>query len=130
MSHDYTKNWDKILNAAIYGLKLKCPSCGGSRIYNSILKLKPNNQCSNCGLKFEDFDTGDGPAYTAIFFISFLIPIIAIIIEIYYEPSLWVHAAITIPLTLLFTYIILIFSRSVFIAIEHKIRQLEKEEDN
>jgi uncharacterized protein (DUF983 family) len=127
MRSNYTQNWREILQAAICGLKLKCPSCKTSNIYNSPLNLKAKTKC-RCGLDYQGFDTGDGPAYTAIFFVSFLIPILAIIFEVMYEPPFYVFAITIIPATLISSFLILKFSRSVYIAIEYKIRQLEKDD--
>lgn len=94
---------------------LKCPTCGKDKIFRSILKIKPAEQCDNCGLDYTKFDIGDAPAYMGVFIICFVIPILAIITEIYFSPALIVHALLWFPLTIIFTYIILIYSRSYFI---------------
>ena len=115
-----------ILASSIASTCLKCPSCKKAGIFHNLLKLKLKNSCDNCGLCLEDFDVGDGPAYFGIFIVGFLIPIFAIIVEVYFYPSLLVHCLIWIPATIVLCYIVLIYSRSMFIWVEYKIRELNK----
>lgn len=115
-----------IFNYAIKGFSLKCPSCSKSNIFKSYLKVKLKDECSSCGLNLQKFDIGDGPAYIAIFLIGILIPVLAIIIDVAYRPSLFVHIALWVPLTFIFSYLTLIFSKSVLLSTEYKIRELEK----
>lgn len=121
-----TRDWRSILNSFFESFALKCPKCGKGKIFSSYIKISPEKKCSSCSLKFSDFDIGDGPAYVAVFFICFLIPILALIVEVIYQPDFITHAILWTISTILFTYLILIYSRSAFIHLEYKIRQLEK----
>ncbi len=101
-------------------LSLKCPACGEGKIFESYIKIKPTSACTKCGLDFTKFNVGDAPAYFSIFTVGVLVPVLAIITEIYYQPSFLVHAALWLPITFLFCYLTLIYIRSIFIHIEHK----------
>jgi len=79
-----------------------------------------SDSCSNCGLNFSEFDVGDGPAYISGFLICFLVPILAVLTEVIFEPSLLTHSILWVFATFLFSYLILIFSRSSFIHLEYK----------
>ncbi len=124
------KDWKVILNSAFESKSLKCPNCSKGHIFSSYTKIKPNKNCEKCSLKLSDFDVGDGPVYVAGFLLCFLLPITALIIEVNFKPSLLFHGITVTILTLLLTYLILIYSRSVFIHLEYKIRKLEKENKN
>lgn len=104
-------------------LSLKCPACGKEKMFASLFKIKLKNECSNCGLKLSEFDVGDGPAYIGVFLICFIIPIMAVITEIYFEPSFIVHAMLWFPSIILLSYLILIYSKSFFIHKEFTTRR-------
>ncbi len=101
-------------------LSLKCPACEKGKMFRSILKIKTQDQCNNCNLDYTSFDIGDAPAYMGVFIICFVVPLLAIITEIYFSPSLIIHALLWVPLTIIFTYLILIYSRAYFIHKEYE----------
>lgn len=103
-------------------LKVTCPKCRKGKIFESYIKLKPAEKCSNCGNDFAKYNVGDAPAYFSIFTMGILIPVLAIILEIYFEPAFWVHALIWIPATILFCYFTLIYVRCLFINLEEKVK--------
>ncbi len=96
-------------------LSLKCPKCSKGEIYQSKLKIKHFSNCKNCGLNFEGFDIGDAPAYSVGFLICIIIPLLAIITDVYFTPNLITHIILWFPLTFLMVYIFLLFTRSYFI---------------
>jgi uncharacterized protein (DUF983 family) len=106
-------------------LRLKCPACGSGKIFHSYLKIKPADKCDSCGLDLTKFNVGDAPAYFSIFTVGILVPVLAILVEIYFEPSFLIHAILWIPITILFCYLTLIFIRSIFIHIEHNFKKPE-----
>ena len=112
-------------NSIFESFSLKCPKCFKGKIFSSIPKIKMNSRCNSCKLDFSTFDVGDGPAYVAGFIICFLIPILAITVEVYFKPNLVTHAFLWTSLIFIFTYLILIYSRSSFMHLEYKIRKLE-----
>jgi uncharacterized protein (DUF983 family) len=80
-------------------LRGRCPRCGEGQLYHGYLALKPN--CTACGLDFDFADSGDGPAVFIILIAGFLIVFGALLVEIAFEPPIWVHMAIFLPLTII-----------------------------
>jgi uncharacterized protein (DUF983 family) len=67
-------------------------------MFSSFLTLAP--KCEVCGLDFAFADPGDGPAVLVTLLAGFIVLGIALAVEIAYEPPLWVHAVVFLPLTL------------------------------
>jgi uncharacterized protein (DUF983 family) len=76
-----------------------CPRCGNGKLFDGFLGLKPS--CASCGLNYEFADAGDGPAVFIILGAGALVVGLALWTEINYEPPLWLHFLIFMPLTLL-----------------------------
>lgn len=104
-------------------LSLKCPKCGEECIFSSLLKIKLVDSCDGCGLKISEFDVGDGPAYIGVFLICFIVPVMAVVTEIFFEPSFAAHIILWFPTIILFSYLILIYSKSFFIHKEFETRK-------
>lgn len=69
---------------------LTCPRCGEGKLFSGFLTLA--DSCDNCGLGYAGHDSGDGPAYLVSFVMSIAVTVAALLVEIAYEPPLWVHA--------------------------------------
>lgn len=86
------------------GLFCRCPKCGSGKIFKKNT-LSFVDQCPSCGLKLAAHDSGDGPAVFLLFIFCFLIPPLAIWVDIAFKPSVWVHVllwgGLCIGLTLL-----------------------------
>jgi uncharacterized protein (DUF983 family) len=83
------------------GLRGRCPRCGEGHLFQGFLTLRPT--CEHCGLDYGFADAGDGPAVFVILIGGFVVVFAALITEIMYQPPYWVHAALWLPLILLFT---------------------------
>jgi uncharacterized protein (DUF983 family) len=81
------------------GLAGRCPRCGQGHLFAGFLKLSP--KCEVCGLDLTFADTADGPAFFVSFGVGMLVVGLALILDIKYEPPLWVHFIISLPLTIL-----------------------------
>ena len=86
------------LSAAATGMKGKCPRCGEGKLFAGF--LTPASSCEVCGLDFEFADAGDGPAWFIMTGIGFVVAAAALIVEVAYQPSYWIHAALWGPLAL------------------------------
>jgi uncharacterized protein (DUF983 family) len=75
-----------------------CPRCGNGRLFDGFVKLKPS--CSSCGLDYSFADSGDGPAVFVILLAGAAIVGLLLWTEVTFEPPVWVHLAIFLPLTL------------------------------
>ncbi len=81
------------------GLRGRCPRCGDGRLFKGYLSLRP--ACDKCGLDFSFIDSGDGPAVFVMFIAGLVVVGFAFWLEVAYQPPLWVHLAVSLPLTLL-----------------------------
>ncbi|MCC2112476.1 MAG: DUF983 domain-containing protein [Hyphomicrobiales bacterium] len=81
------------------GLAGRCPRCGEGRLFSGY--LKPAERCEACGLDLNFADSGDGPAVFIILLLGFVIVGGALFVELTWQPALWVHALLWIPLTVI-----------------------------
>ena len=78
------------------GLAGRCPRCGEGKLFDGFLKVQP--RCSACGLDFSFADSADGPAVFIMLIAGFAVLGSALYVEIAYEPPIWVHMVVTMPL--------------------------------
>jgi uncharacterized protein (DUF983 family) len=82
----------------VTGVTGRCPRCGGGKLFNGFLELAPH--CEACGLDYGFADAGDGPAVIVTLLAGFIVVGTALVVEVQYEPPMWLHLAIFLPLTL------------------------------
>lgn len=82
----------------VAGLLCRCPRCGKGPLYAGLLAVAP--RCAVCRLDLQQHDSGDGPAAFAILFLGLIVVGLALVVEVRFEPPLWVHAALWTPLVL------------------------------
>ncbi|MGB3378582.1 MAG: DUF983 domain-containing protein [Allopontixanthobacter sediminis] len=80
--------------AALFGL---CPRCGGRTLFAGLTRFA--DHCRTCSLDFSKFNVGDGPAAFLILIIGALIVGLAMWLQLSYEPPVWVHVLLWVPLT-------------------------------
>jgi uncharacterized protein (DUF983 family) len=81
------------------GLRGRCPRCGEGTVFQGFLYVRP--RCERCGLDFAFADSADGPAVFVILFAGFIVAASALITEVIYQPPLWVHALLWLPLAII-----------------------------
>ncbi len=74
----------------------RCPRCGEGRLFDGYLKLR--QRCAACGLDFSFADSADGPAVFIMLIAGFAVLGLALYVEIAYEPPLWLHLLLWLPL--------------------------------
>jgi uncharacterized protein (DUF983 family) len=72
-------------------------------LFDGYIALK--QQCPACGLDYAMFDAGDG---------------LALWVEFTFQPPLWVHAVLWLPLICLLTAIFLRLSKSALLVLQYK----------
>jgi uncharacterized protein (DUF983 family) len=82
------------LLVALRGL---CPRCGAKTLFQSLTGFAP--KCRACGLDFEAFNVGDGPAAFLILIIGAVMVGLAVTVDLKFSPPWWVHALLWVPLT-------------------------------
>lgn len=77
------------------GLSGSCPRCGQGKAFDGIITLK--DRCAACDLNISKFEVGDGAAIFVIMIANFLVMGMALWVEFTFEPPLWLHAIIWLP---------------------------------
>ena len=106
-----------VTESALRGIACKCPRCGKGAVYAGFLTLRP--RCEACGLDFAFMDSGDGPAIFIIMIAGAIVVGAALIVEVKYQPPLWLHAALWLPLILATTLLPLRAMKSLLIALQY-----------
>lgn len=104
-------------NPILAGLAGRCPRCGKGKMFAGFLGLRPI--CEACGLDYSFADAGDGPAVFVILFAGIVVVGAALITEVLYQPPIWVHAVLWLPLVLITTVLPLRLMKGVLIALQY-----------
>ena len=100
-----------------------CPRCGNKTLFAGIATFAPT--CRACGLDFQAFNVGDGPAAFLILIIGGLITGLAIAVELAAEPPFWVHILLWLPLTTVAVIGSLRVAKAALLALEFRHRARE-----
>ena len=87
-------------------------------MFQGFLNLAP--RCELCGLDFSFADSGDGPAVFVTLIAGFLVLGAALAVDVAYEPPIWVHIVIFLPLTLLVCLGLLRPLKGLLVATQYK----------
>jgi len=109
------------------GLACRCPRCGKGKLLSGFLEVRPN--CEACGLDYSFADAGDGPAIFVIMLAGFVVVATALIVEVKYEPPLWLHAVLWTPLILATTLLPLRALKGLMIALQYHHKAAEGRSD-
>lgn len=105
------------------GLAGRCPRCGQGRLFDGFLTLAP--RCRACGLEFDFADAGDGPAVFVMLIVGFIVVGAALVVEIKYEPPIWLHMVLWIPLLLVLALGMVRPLKGLMIALQYQTRARE-----
>jgi uncharacterized protein (DUF983 family) len=106
------------------GLKGLCPRCGaptlfiGTAFSSKVIRFA--DRCRACGLDFDQFNVGDGPAAFLTLILGTLVTILAVAVELTWHPPLWVHALLWLPLILVTTVYSLRLAKAALLAAEYR----------
>jgi len=67
-------------------------------VFAGLLTVVP--RCPECGLDISAQDAGDGPAVFVILILGAVVVLLAALVEIKFEPPIWVHIVLWLPMTL------------------------------
>ncbi|MEP0339825.1 MAG: DUF983 domain-containing protein [Alphaproteobacteria bacterium] len=109
----------------VRGIKGRCPRCGEGRLFKGYLKVA--DTCDVCGMSFHGHDTGDGPVVPVLLIIGGIIVGLALALEVVYEPPVWVHLLLWIPLGTLLTLGIMVPLKGMAVGLQYKYRSTEEE---
>lgn len=104
-----------IARAALFGL---CPRCSARTLFDGVARFAP--RCRACGLDYSQFNVGDGPAAFLTLIIGTLIAVLAIWLQLAFEPPFWLHAVLWIPLTTALVIAGLRVAKAALVAAEYQ----------
>ena len=103
-------------------LKGDCPRCGAHSLFAGWVSFAP--KCRGCGLDFDSFNVGDGPAAFLIFIVGTITVVAALVLDGAFSPPWWVHL-VWIPVATALTVGGLRVSKGWLLAQEYKHRARE-----
>jgi uncharacterized protein (DUF983 family) len=109
------------------GLKGRCPRCGEGRLFSGFLTV--GERCGNCRLDYSFADAGDGPAVFVILIIGFIVVGLALWMEVTFNPPLWLHLILWIPLAVVLCLTALRLIKGVLITLQYRNKAREGEWD-
>ena len=105
--------------AAFQGL---CPNCGARTLFAGLARFA--SRCRGCGLEFERYNVGDGPAAFLILIVGAIVAVAAILLDQAAGPPWWVHI-IWLPIGAALTIYGLRLGKAALLYQEHKHRARE-----
>ena len=100
------------------GLAGRCPRCGTGHLFKGFLTVAP--RCDHCGLDFAFADSGDGPAVFVTLAVGTIVVGLALILDIAYEPPIWVHLVISLPLAVILCLAVLRPAKGILVALQYR----------
>jgi uncharacterized protein (DUF983 family) len=94
----------------------RCPQCGEGPLFKGFLSLSPS--CEACHLDYSFADSGDGPAVFIMFIVGFLVVGLALWTELSFEPPIWVHMLLWLPLTIILSLGLLRPLKGILVAVQ------------
>jgi uncharacterized protein (DUF983 family) len=98
------------------GFAGRCPNCGKGRLLAGYLKVEPS--CGVCGHDLAQYPADDGPAYVTILIVGHLVVAPLLCFSFIWTWNVFLVLAITLPLVLLATLLLLPRVKGAFIGAE------------
>jgi uncharacterized protein (DUF983 family) len=105
--------------AAFQGL---CPNCGARTLFAGLARFA--SRCPACGLDFQSYNVGDGPAAFLILIVGAIVAVGAILLDQMAGPPWWIHI-IWLPIGAALTIYGLRLGKAALLYQEHKHRARE-----
>jgi uncharacterized protein (DUF983 family) len=87
------------------GVRGICPVCGQANLFRGYLRVVDN--CKSCEAPLGRVRADDLPPYLTIFVVGHIVVGLMLWVERAYKPSLWMHAAIWLPLTVVLSLVLI-----------------------
>jgi uncharacterized protein (DUF983 family) len=102
------------------GAMCRCPACGEGRLFTSYLKVAP--ACERCGEELSHHRADDAPPYLTIMVVGHIVVPMLMWLELHYQPALWIHFVLWLPLTLALSLALLPPIKGVVVAFQWALR--------
>lgn len=98
--------------------KGQCPRCGAQTLFATVVRFTP--RCRACGLDYEQFNVGDGPAAFLTMAVGAVVLGLALAVEFTIRPPLWLHVIIWPLLTMACVTGSLRLAKGVLLSLEYR----------
>ena len=109
------KSSTPLVRAAV---QARCPRCENAPLFDGWVRFAP--RCRACGLDFDKFNVGDGPAAFLILIIGALITALALMLQLGAHPPFWVHIILWVPITTALVILCLRASKAALLILEYR----------
>ncbi len=113
-----------LISSAFHGL---CPACGAKTLFTGPTSFA--HSCAKCGLDYDQYNVGDGPAAFLTLIIGGLIVALALTVEVTIKPPMWLHMLLWIPLTVVLVLVGLRMGKGMLLIQEHHKKAAEGQLD-
>lgn len=103
------------MQAALQGL---CPRCGAKTLFAGPTRFAKS--CAECGLDYDQYNVGDGPAAFLTLIVGGLVVGLAMALELTVMPPFWVHMLLWVPLTAILVVGTLRVAKGMLLIQEHR----------
>ncbi len=97
-----------------------CPNCGQKTLFSGFITT--HTACRNCGTEFHHHRADDAPPYFTMFIVGHIVVPALLVVEKVWQPELWIHFAIWLPLTLLLSLWLLPHVKGALIGLQWAFR--------
>jgi uncharacterized protein (DUF983 family) len=106
-SHEfYARSDERSVGLSMWrGIVGRCPNCGRGRLFRTYLKVADN--CSVCGEELFHQQADDAPPYFTMAIVGHIVIALMLAVEISYQPPIWVHLSLWVPLTIVLSLALL-----------------------
>jgi len=104
-----------LLRAAV---QARCPRCENAPLFDGWVRFAA--RCRGCGLDYDTFNVGDGPAAFLILIIGALITALALMLQLGAHPPFWVHIILWVPITTALVILCLRASKAALLILEYR----------
>ncbi len=113
-STTFSKGQPGTFRTALLGL---CPRCGEKTLFRNFLTFA--DKCRACGLDYNQYNVGDGPAAFLTLIVGALVCALALTLEVVVNPPFWVHIILWLPVTIFAVTVALRVSKAALLILEH-----------
>ena len=123
VSSDHTKGLPGLTQAALFGL---CPRCHERTLFDAPASVA--FRCSECGLEFAQLERGSRAATLVTFIIAAVLIGLALLVDEWLRPPLWVMAMVFVPLTIAFVLGAIRLFKTLLLMARYERSQEQKEQ--
>ncbi len=109
-----------LATALLRGAACRCPACGEGPLFRKFLKVK--DRCDVCGEDLHHHRADDMPAYIVMSIVGHIVIGLLLWVETSFAPSIWIHIALWVPLTLGLSLVLLQPVKGTIVALQWALR--------